>query len=114
MKLSSGPTLEESVKRSTVRTTRTRPKKNWPTLIRFYTLTCPLKKSKVLSVITRSAGSAIGEDFALDFIPEFVFIEDLESENSVVVLERKSIVWQPSSLPPQLQELILADLFGMS
>jgi hypothetical protein len=71
-------------------------------------------RSRKFYLWSRSAGSAIAEDFALDFIPEFVFIDDLESGNSLMVLERKPIVWQPSSLPPQLQELILADLFGMS
>jgi hypothetical protein len=57
----------------------------------------------------------IAEDFALDVIPEFVFKNAyLELGNSLVVLQRKSIIWQPSSLLPQLQEPILADLFGMS
>ncbi len=66
---------------------------------------------------TWSAGSAIAEDFPLDAIPEFVFKNPfLELGNSLVVLQRKSIIWQPSSLrlSSVIQEPILADLFGMS
>jgi hypothetical protein len=63
-----------------------------------------------MAAVLGSAGSTIAEDLSLDVIPEFVFKDDMESGNYLVVLERRSIVWQPSSIPPQLQELILADL----
>jgi hypothetical protein len=73
-------------------------------------LTLQLAESFAMAAVLGSAGSAIAEDLSLDVIPEFVFKDDMESGNYLVVLERRSIVWQPSSIPPQLQELILADL----
>jgi hypothetical protein len=73
-------------------------------------LTLQLAESFAVAAVLGSAGSTIAEDLALDVIPEFVFKDDMESGNYLVVLERRSIVWQPSSIPPQLQELILADL----
>jgi hypothetical protein len=72
--------------------------------------TLQLAESFAVSAILGSAGSTIAEDLSLDVIPEFVFKDDMESSNFLTILERRSLAWQPSSIPPQLQELILADL----
>jgi hypothetical protein len=72
--------------------------------------TLQLAESFAMSAILGSAGSTIAEDLSLDTIPEFVFKDDMESGNFLTILERRSLAWQPSSIPPQLQELILADL----
>ena len=63
-----------------------------------------------MSAILGSTGSTIAEDLSLDAIPEFIFKDDIESCNFMTILEKRSLAWQPSSIPPQLQERILADL----
>jgi hypothetical protein len=63
-----------------------------------------------MTAVLGSAGSTIAEDLYLEVIPEFVFKDDVDSSKYLVVLERRSIVWQPSAIPPQMQELIIADL----
>ncbi|KAI9554203.1 hypothetical protein GHT06_019475 [Daphnia sinensis] len=72
--------------------------------------TLQLAESFAMAAILGPAGSTIAEELSLDVIPEFVFKDDMESGNFLVSLERRSIPWQPSTIPPQLQELILADL----
>ena len=72
--------------------------------------TLQLAESFAMAAVLRSAGSTIAEDVSLDAIPEFIFKDDTESNNFFVALERRSLAWQPSSIPPQLQDLILADL----
>uniref|UniRef100_A0A0P4YE06 AAA+ ATPase domain-containing protein n=2 Tax=Daphnia magna TaxID=35525 RepID=A0A0P4YE06_9CRUS len=72
--------------------------------------TLKLAESFAMAAILGPAGSTIAEELSLDVIPEFLFKDDVESGNFLVSLERRSIPWQPSTIPPQLQELILADL----
>ncbi|XP_057375006.1 uncharacterized protein LOC130695963 [Daphnia carinata] len=72
--------------------------------------TLQLAESFAMAAILGPAGSTIAEELSLEVIPEFVFKDDMESGNFLVSLERRSIPWQPSTIPPQLQELILADL----
>ena len=70
--------------------------------------TLRLAQSFAMAAIIHS--STIAEDLSLDIISEFVFKDDMESGNYLVSLERRSLAWQPTSLPPPLQELILFDL----
>ncbi|KAI9554117.1 hypothetical protein GHT06_019389 [Daphnia sinensis] len=72
--------------------------------------TLQLAGSFAMAAILGPAGSTITEELSLDVIPKFVFKDDMESGNFFVSLERRSIAWQPSTIPPQHQELILADL----
>ena len=72
--------------------------------------TLRLAESFAMAAILGSAGSTIAEDLSLDIIPEFVFKDDMESGSYLVSMERRSLAWQPTSLPPPLQELILSDL----
>jgi hypothetical protein len=72
--------------------------------------TLSLAESFAKSAILGSAGSTIAEELSLDFIPEFKFKDDTESGNYLLILERRSLVWQPSPIPHAIQELILADL----
>lgn len=72
--------------------------------------TLQIAESFARTAILGSAGSTIAENVSLAVIPEFVFKDDTESRNYLLVLERRSLKWQPSSIPPHLQELILADL----
>jgi hypothetical protein len=72
--------------------------------------TLPLAESFAMSAILGSAGSTIAEELSLDVIPEFQFKDDRESGNFLATLERRSLAWQPSSIPHRIQELILADL----
>jgi hypothetical protein len=72
--------------------------------------TLQLAESFAMTAVLGSAGSTIAEDLYLEVIPEFVFKDDVDSSKYLVVLERRSIVWQPSAIPPQMQELIIADL----
>lgn len=115
MKLRSRPTLEESLQVDHPCNSYT-PEEKLPTATNLYTLSVHWRSWSFYRD-TWSAGSAIVEDFPLDVFPEFVFKNaflELGNSLSLVVLQRKSIIWQPSSLLPQLQEPILADLFGLS
>ena len=72
--------------------------------------TLRLAESFAMAAILGSTGSTIAEDLCLDVIPEFIFKEDFNSNNYIVNLERRSLVWQPTPIPPRTQELILTDL----
>jgi len=67
-----------------------------------------------MAAVLGPAGSTIAQDWSLDVIPEFLFKDDVESNNFLVVLEMRSAVWQPTLIPNQIQELILADLVNSS
>ncbi|KAI9554792.1 hypothetical protein GHT06_020069 [Daphnia sinensis] len=73
-------------------------------------VTLQIAESFAKTAVLGSAASTIAENVSLAVIPEFVFKDDTESRNYLLVLERRSLTWQPSSIPPHLQELILADL----
>jgi hypothetical protein len=72
--------------------------------------TLPLAESFARAAILGSVGSTIAEELSLEVIPEFQFKDDVESGNFMVILERRSLAWQPSPIPSKIQELILADL----
>lgn len=67
-----------------------------------------------MAAVLGPAGSTIAQDCSLDVIPEFLFKDDVESNNFLVVLEMRSAVRQPITIPNQIQELILADLVNSS
>ncbi len=70
--------------------------------------TLPLAESFARAAILGSVGSAIAEELSLEVIPDFKFKYDVESRNFMVILERRSLAWQPSPIPSKIQELILA------
>ena len=72
--------------------------------------TVQLAESFAMAAILGPAGSTIAEDLSLDVIPEFVFKIDTEAGNYLLTLERRSLAWQPTSIPTAIQELILSDL----
>ena len=76
--------------------------------------TLQLAESFAMTAILGFAGSTIVKDLSLNVIPEFVFKDDVESSNFLLSLERRSVPWQPVSIPPQLQELILTDLVSLA
>ena len=72
--------------------------------------TLRLAESYAMTAVLGAAGSTITEDLFLHDIPEFVFKEDIESSNYIVILERCSLPWQPYPIPPETQERIITDL----
>jgi hypothetical protein len=54
-----------------------------------------------MAAVLGSAGNTIVEDLSFETISEFIF-KDMDPGEA-------SLAWQPSSIPTQLQKLILAD-----
>ena len=77
-------------------------------------ITLQLAESFAMAAIRGSAGilgpTTIAKGLLLDVTPEFVFQMDTESGNYLVYLERRSLTWQPASIPNALRGLILSDL----
>ena len=54
--------------------------------------------------------AAIAGSLRFGVLYEFVFKDDMKSVNYIANLERRSVPWQPSPIPPEFQKLILIDL----
>ena len=68
-----------------------------------------------MTAILGFAGSTIVKNLSLDVIPEFIFKDDVESSNFLPSLWRDApFLGRRSSIPPQLQELILTDLVSLA
>ena len=72
--------------------------------------TLPLAESFAMGAVLGQAGSTIAEDLSLEMMPEFLFKDNADSGNYLAAVERRSLAWQPTAIPAEIQERIIADL----
>jgi E3 ubiquitin-protein ligase RNF213 len=72
--------------------------------------TLQLANSFAMAAILGPAGSTIAEDLILEAFSEFIFKDVVESNNFLLNLERRFLAWQPTPIPTEIQDRIIADL----
>jgi len=70
-----------------------------------------LAESFAMVAVLGPAGSTIAQDLSLEIVQEFCFKDRIESDHHFLsLLEKRSMAWQPTVVPPEAQERILVDL----